>query len=244
MQITLVQNAPKLNRKNLEFVVEEALTPKGHSACKAQIVVFSELSLSGYLLQDKLREDAFILKELEPLCDASKEIDIVVGGAININNEYFNCALYFSKGALLSMHKKVHLPNYGMFEEARYFHSGEGFETFETSYGTAAMLVCEDVWHPNTAAQLYVKKPKIIYVLAASPARGFKDDSLDIQEQWLALLRSLALHCHTKIVFVNRVGFEDGLGFWGGSCFIDENAKIVEQLPLFDEINKTIEVDI
>ena len=238
MKITLVQNAPKLNRTNLEAIVSQVLT------CKSDIIVFSELSLNGYLLQDKLLEDAFRVDELSSLCDASKTIDIVVGSAINIDDEYFNCALYFSKGELLSIHKKVHLPNYGMFEEARYFSSGEKFETFTSSYGEVAMLVCEDLWHPNTAAELYAKKPKIVYVLAASPARGFEDDSLDIQEQWMALLKSLALHCDTKVVFVNRVGFEDGLGFWGGSCVLDKNAKIVEQLPLFDIITKAVEVKI
>ena len=238
MKITLVQNAPKLNRTNLEAIVSQVLT------CKSDIIVFSELSLNGYLLQDKLLEDAFRVDELSSLCDASKTIDIVVVSAINIDDEYFNCALYFSKGELLSIHKKVHLPNYGMFEEARYFASGEKFETFTSSYGEVAMLVCEDLWHPNTAAELYAKKPKIVYVLAASPARGFEDDSLDIQEQWMALLKSLALHCDTKVVFVNRVGFEDGLGFWGGSCVLDKNAKIVEQLPLFDIITKAVEVKI
>ena len=212
--------------------------------CKSDIIVFSELSLNGYLLQDKLLEDAFRIDELKSLCDVSKTIDIVAGAALNIDNKYFNCALYFSCGELLNIHKKVHLPNYGMFEEARYFHSGKHFETFSCFYGEVAMLVCEDLWHPNTAAELYVKQPKIVYVLAASPARGFEDKSLDIQEQWYALLRSLALHCDTKVIFVNRVGFEDGLGFWGGSCIVDRNAKIIEQLPLFDEINKTIEVKI
>ncbi len=236
MKITLVQNAPKLNRTNLDAVVAQVPT------CKSDVIVFSELSLNGYLLQDKLLEDAFREDELNSLCVASQNIDIVVGGALNINNEYFNCALYFSRGELLNIHKKVHLPNYGMFEEARYFASGEKFETFTSSYGEVAMLVCEDLWHPNTAAELYAKKPKIVYVLAASPARGFEDDSLDIQEQWMALLKSLALHCDTKVVFVNRVGFEDGLGFWGGSCVVGKNAKIIEQLPLFDTINKTIEV--
>ena len=238
MKITLVQNSPKLNRTNINHVVAQVLT------CKSDIIVFSELSLNGYLLQDKLREDAFRVDELKLLCDASRTIDIVIGGALNIDDEYFNCAVYFSSGELLNIHKKVHLPNYGMFEEARYFHSGKHFETFSCFYGEVAMLVCEDLWHPNTAAELYVKQPKIVYVLAASPARGFEDKSLDIQEQWYALLRSLALHCDTKVIFVNRVGFEDGLGFWGGSCIVDRNAKIIEQLPLFDEINKTIEVKI
>lgn len=238
MKITLVQHAPKLNRTNLEFAVQQSLT------CKADVIVFSELSLNGYLLQDKLREDAFQLFELDALCKASKNVDIVVGAAINIDNEYFNCALYFSEGKLLSLHKKVHLPNYGMFEEARYFAGGDIFETFETRYGTAAMLVCEDLWHPNTVAELYAKKPRIIYVLAASPARGFEDESLVIEEQWYALVKSLALHCNTKVVFVNRVGFEDGLGFWGGSCVVNNNAKTLYKLPQFDEKIETVEVKV
>ncbi|MBU0632296.1 nitrilase [bacterium] len=238
MKITLVQNAPKLNKTNLAFVLNESLT------CKSDVIVFCELALNGYLLQDKLLEDAFLIDELQPLCDASKDIDIVVGGALKIEDEYFNCAFYFSKGELLNIHKKVHLPNYGMFEEARYFDSGKEFDSFATTYGEVAMLVCEDLWHPDTVKELFYKKPKIVYVLAASPARGFKDDSLEIEEQWYVLITSLALHCGTKVVFVNRVGFEDGLGFWGGSCILDSNAKILQKLPLFDEKIETIKVEI
>lgn len=238
MKITLVQNAPKLNRSNLDFILEQTLT------CKSDVIVFCELALNGYLLQDKLVEDAYKTDELESLCEASKSIDIVVGAAVNIDDEYFNCALYFSKGELLNIHKKVHLPNYGMFEEARYFYSGESFESFQTSYGEVAMLVCEDLWHPNTVKELFYKKPKVVYVLVASPARGFEDGSLQIEDQWYALIKSLALHCDTKVVFLNRVGFEDGLGFWGGSCVVDNSAKILHKLPLFDEIIKTVEVKI
>lgn len=238
MKITLVQNAPKLNRTNLDFVLQEVLT------CKADVIVFCELALNGYLLQDKLQEDAYKIAELQPLCDASKNIDIVVGGAINIDDEYFNCALYFSKGELINIHKKVHLPNYGMFEEARYFDSGTGFESFKTSFGEAALLVCEDLWHPNTVQELFFKKPKIIYILVSSPARGFQDDSLVIEDQWYALIKSLALHCDSKVIFVNRVGFEDGLGFWGGSCVVENDARIAYKFPLFDKKIETVEVKI
>jgi omega-amidase len=237
MQITLVQNAPRLNRSNLTTVCENALT------CKSDVIVFSELALNGYLLQDKLLEDAFCKEELQPLQEASEKIDIIVGGAVRVDGKYFNCGLYFSKGSLLHLHKKVHLPNYGMFEEARYFDGGESFEVFDSPYGRSALLVCEDLWHPETVKELFYKTPQIIYVLAASPARGFKDDSLVIQEQWYALLRSLALHCKSKVVFLNRVGFEDGLGFWGGSCVMDENAKTMYGLPLFDSKTITVKVE-
>ena len=238
MNITLIQNAPKLNRSNIHFVIEQALT------CKSDVIVFSELSLNGYLLQDKLIEDAFKVEELGSLIEASKNIDIVVGVALSIDNEYFNCALYLSNAKIVSIHKKVHLPNYGMFEEARYFYSGEGFETFSTAYGESAMLVCEDLWHPDTVKELFYKKPALVYVLAASPARGFESESLVIEDQWMALIKSLALHCECKVVFVNRVGFEDGLGFWGGSCVVDNNAIILHKLPLFEESIKTVEVRI
>lgn len=238
MKITLVQNAPKLSRKNLEFVTNEALT------CKSDVIVFCELALNGYLLQDKLVEDAFCTEELDVLKEASEKVDIVVGAAVKIDIEYFNCALYFSKGELTHLHKKVHLPNYGMFEEARYFDNGNEFESFTLPYGETALLVCEDLWHPETVKELFDKHPKVVYVLAASPARGFEEESLTIQDQWYALLRSLALHCNTKVVFVNRVGFEDGLGFWGGSCVMNNDGNILGGLPLFDEKTETIEVQI
>lgn len=238
MKIRLVQNAPKLNRNNFDSVLESI------SNCTDDIIVFGELVLNGYLLQDKLSEDAFLLEEFKPLCDASRAIDIIIGAAINIEGNYYNCALYFSNSELLHVHKKVHLPNYGMFEEARYFMCGNSFETFKTNYANIAMLVCEDLWHPDTVSQLFVNKPALVFVLAASPARGFKDNTLQIQEQWYALLKSLALHCKTKVIFVNRVGFEDGLGFWGGSCVIDDNATTLCELELFNENQKTVEVTI
>ncbi len=238
MKIRLVQNAPKLSRDNLGDILDCI------AQCQDDIIVFPELALNGYLLQDKLSEDSFLIDELKPLCNASKTIDIIIGAAINIGSKYFNCALYFSGSELLHIHKKVHLPNYGMFEEARYFMCGDGFETFKTNYANIAMLVCEDLWHQDTVSQLFLQKPVLIFVLAASPARGFQDKMLQIQEQWYALLRSLALHCDSKVIFVNRVGFEDGLGFWGGSCVIDNDASMLCELPIFDKIQKTVEIKI
>lgn len=239
MKIRLVQNAPKLNRSNLTNILDLVKRCEGDD-----VVVFGELALNGYLLQDKLAEDAFLLDELSVFCEASKTIDIVVGAAVNIDGKYYNCALYFSNAKMLHLHKKVHLPNYGMFEEARYFMFGSSFETFEADYANIAMLVCEDLWHPDTVSQLFLQKPALIFVLAASPARGFEDNALKIQEQWYALIKSLALHCFAKVVFVNRVGFEDGLGFWGGSCIVDRDASIMYELPIFAETQKSVEVRI
>lgn len=238
MKVTLAQTSPKLNRSNLADVISTVKDVVSIS----DLVVFPELALSGYLLQDKLSEDAWDINELDELCQLSKDIDIVVGAAIKDNKVFRNSALYFSDGKLLSKHNKVHLPNYGMFEEARYFTNGRGFESFETNSARVAMLVCEDLWHADVNHQLFEEDPDYIIVLVASPARGFEDDGLLIEDQWYSLLKSAALHCNAKVIFVNRVGFEDGLGFWGGSCIVDTNAKILYKLPHFETITKTFEI--
>ncbi|MEO1938221.1 MAG: nitrilase-related carbon-nitrogen hydrolase [Sulfurimonas sp.] len=238
MRVTLAQSAPKLNRTNLQDVC--ALV-KEHKA-DSDLIVFPELALSGYMLQDKLHEDAWSLEELAELAKLSKDVDIAVGAALREGKLFRNGALYFSGGKLLSKHIKVHLPNYGMFEEARYFEDGDGFEAFESRHGRVSMLVCEDIWHESVHKELIALDPDIILVLAASPARGFSDDGLAIEKKWYGIIKEVAKECSAKLVFVNRVGFEDGLGFWGGSAVVNESGEIVQKLAKFEKTVKSVEI--
>ena len=237
MKVTLAQFSPKLNRSNLDEICNIIEQNKTSS----DLIVFPELSLNGYLLQDKLYEDAWDINELDALAKLSTDIDIVVGAALRDGNEFTNSALYFSDGKLLSKHDKVHLPNYGMFEEARYFKAGKIFESFESKFGKTSMLVCEDLWHKSVHEDLINENPDYIIALVASPARGFSDDGLEIEKQWLEIIKTVASECKAKLVFVNRVGFEDGLGFWGGSCVLNEDAEIIKQLPHYVKIISTID---
>jgi predicted amidohydrolase len=234
--ITLVQNAPRLNRSNLE----SALTLIEEAAENSDVIVFCELSLNGYMLQDKLHEDAWDLDELRLLKEASQKIDIVIGAAIKADGGFYNSALYFSQGETTHIHNKVHLPNYGMFEEARYFRPGNRIVSFTTRFGRAAMLVCEDLWEVNLLEDLEDEHPEIVYVLAASPARGFSDDGLAIEATWQKLLEKAAVDMKAEVVFVNRVGFEDGLGFWGGSRVLNAEGEIVHELPKFEAVTSVI----
>jgi omega-amidase len=238
MRVTLAQTSPKLNRSNLDEVVSIIMSCKDES----DLIVFSELSLSGYMLQDKLFEDAWNIDELNILKDLSLHIDIVVGAAIRDGNDFRNAALYFSKGKLLSKHYKVHLPNYGMFEEARYFKSGDIFESFLSEFGKVSMVVCEDLWHKSVHKNLMDEKPDYIIALVASPARGFSNSGLEIEDKWYEIIKTVAQECRAKLIFVNRVGFEDGLGFWGGSCIINEAAEVLYKLPRYEKIVKTFEI--
>jgi predicted amidohydrolase len=230
MRVTLAQIAPKLNRSNLDTIVSLV---KEVQSC-SDLILFPELSLSGYSLQDKLYEDAWSIEELNQLKELSKEIDIVVGVALREKNRFRNSALYFHKGELLSKHDKVHLPNYGMFEEARYFESGDIFESFIVENKRVSMVVCEDLWHKNVHHDLIKQNPDMILALVASPARGFNDDgTLEIENKWYKIIQEVAKECSATLLFVNRVGFEDGLGFWGGSCIVNSDGKIVKKLEKF-----------
>jgi len=231
MRITLAQISPKLNRSNLDYIVKIIKQNQD----KSDLIVFPELALNGYLLQDKLYEDAFNIDELNILKRLSLHVDIVVGAAIRDNEQFRNTALYFSKGELLSKHYKVHLPNYGMFEEARYFEAGSVFESFTCRDEKISMVVCEDLWHKSVHTDLIKENPDYIISLVASPARGFNDNGLDIEDKWMKIIKNVASECHAKLIFVNRVGFEDGLGFWGGSCIVNENAKILYKLAHYEE---------
>ncbi len=234
MKIALSQSSPRLNRTNLETVIATV------RQSDSDVVVFPELALNGYMLQDKVYEDAYSLEELSSFKLASQDRDIVVGAAIKKEGRTYNSALYFSEGKLLHVHHKMHLPNYGMFEEARYFFKGEDIECFVTKHGKVAMLVCEDLWRASVIASLSELKPDIIYVLAASPSRDFSDEGLLIESQWHALLTSAALLCSSYVVFVNRVGFEDGLGFWGGSRVITARGECEHMLDKFKETTVSV----
>jgi len=239
MRVTVAQTSPKLNRSNLEAVVAIIEEHK----CNSDLIVFPELALSGYMLQDKLHEDAWKIEELNTLADLSSNVDIAVGVALRDGKLFRNAALYFSQGKLLSKHIKVHLPNYGMFEEARYFEDGDSFEAFMAGDNKVSMLVCEDIWHESVHRELTALDPDLILVLAASPARGFTEDGLEIEQKWYAIIKQVAKECRAELIFVNRVGFEDGLGFWGGSCVVDKQGTISKTLNKFETAIETVEIE-
>ena len=238
MRITLAQTSPKLNRSNLDSICK--IIEEFESS--SDLIVFCELSLNGYLLQDKLYEDAWDINELTQLEHLSKEVDIAVGGAIKDEGSFRNSGLYFSKGKLLAQHNKVHLPNYGMFEEARYFKSGEVFESFISQFGKISMLICEDLWHESIHDDLIKENPDFVIALVASPARGFNDDGLSIEDKWYSIIKTVASECDAKVIFLNRVGFEDGLGFWGASCIVDNHGNIIHNLPRYKTMIKTFTI--
>ncbi|NPA11683.1 MAG: nitrilase [Epsilonproteobacteria bacterium] len=231
MKIALAQIKPKLSPDNLDKHLEYI------KASDADLVVFPELSMNGYKVKDALIEDSF---EEEFFKNLSFSKDVVIGAAIKENAKIYNSALYI--GEKFFRHNKVHLPTYGVFEEGRFFFSGSGFKCFETSFGKTAMFICEDVFGADSLEFVAKHKPDLIIVIAASPAREFKENSLLIEEQWDSILKNMAILSGGYVAFCNRVGFEDGLGFWGKSKVINPKGEIEKEACYFDE--EMIEVEL
>jgi predicted amidohydrolase len=209
------------------------------SAAGAQLVVFPELSLTGYFLKDLVPDTSFRLDDpiVHELAGLSLQLDVVLGAVVEeADRRYSNASLYFSRGELSHVHRKVYLPTYGMFDEQRYFAAGDRFRSFKTSFGRAGILVCEDIWHLSTAYILSLEGVDMIICPSASPGRGITtDERLGTAESYGLVCRTYAQFLTTFFLYCNRVGYEDGANFWGGSMVIGPNGDIIAQEEDADE---------
>ena len=214
---------------------------------KSDIIMFPELSLTGYSLKDAFYDVALTDDDpiLNPIKKLSEKISIIVGMAeLDKRFEIYNTLLFFEEGKLVSKHRKVYLPNYGLFEEKRYFSEGNRFRAFDSKFGRFGMLICEDIWHPTSGVILAQDRASVIFVAAAGIARGLdKNKQPENVRVWEALNRSLAISTTSYLVFTNRVGVEDGLMFWGGSELIEPNGNTVDKAGYLKNEHLTTSVD-
>jgi predicted amidohydrolase len=234
VRVALAQIAPKLGdlEANVDLHLEAIRLARRE---KAGVVVFPELSLTGYVLRDQVQELALTRKSalFRRLLRASSGADLVVGFVEEADGHRFhNATAYLSKGRVVHIHRKVYLPTYGMFDEGRDFAPGELIRAFATRHGRAGMLICEDAWHAASAWILVQDGAQILFTLSSGPTRGAKPGrgvtSLPV---WHELLRTTAQFQTSFVVYVNRVGYEDGLNFGGGSIAIDPFGRTVATLP-------------
>ncbi|OEF95658.1 nitrilase-related carbon-nitrogen hydrolase [Desulfuribacillus alkaliarsenatis] len=205
---------------------------------QANVIVFPELSLTGYNLQD-LAYDVALTLESQPiakLLNLSHSIDIIFSFVEeDERHSFYISSAYASKGKILHVHRKVYLPTYGLFDEARYFDSGDRVQAFCTDIARVGMIICEDAWHPSTAYILSTDGSHILYVVAASPARGAENGDIQSDRWWQSTIQSYAQLHGLYVVYVNRVGFEDGLAFSGGSSVYDSEGQQILKAPYLEE---------
>lgn len=244
--IAIAQIAPKLGdfTSNLSRHADDIARAK---EARAHLVVFPELGLTGYQLQDLTFDVAKRIDsdEIQQLVSMSDEIDIVFSFIEESDEHFFYVSsLYAAGGSVQHVHRKIYLPTYGMFDEQRYVAAGDVIQSFDMSAGRAGMMICEDAWHVSVPYLLTLDGATMFIVQSSSPGRNVMDDhSFGSQLFWSELLEMYAQLFGVHIVFCNRVGYEDGVHFYGGSGVVGPDGKFISRAEGSEETLLLVQVD-
>jgi predicted amidohydrolase len=233
----MAQIAPVLGdvQRNLALHLEQIEAARRQ---KADVVIFPELSLTGYFIRDMVPDLAILPEgpEIRQLIEAAGPMSLVVGFVEeSLRHRFYNAAIWAEGGRITHLHRKVYLPTYGLFDEQRYFAAGERLRAFNTArFGRVGILICEDFWHLSAAAVMQAEEIDLLICLSNSPARGVDGPNVRTAETYEQLAKACAQLLGAVVIVTNRVGFEDGLCFWGGSMAIGPDGRAVAQAPMFD----------
>ncbi|MBU4511592.1 carbon-nitrogen hydrolase [bacterium] len=213
---------------------------------KVNLLIFPELSLTGYSVKELVPKVAIRIDDpiIEDLKRESKDISFVIG-LVEESRDYnfYNSALYLEQGEIKHLHRKIYLPNYGIFEEKKYFTSGEKMRSFETSYGRMTILICADSWHPVLPYISALDGASIFIHTVASFEKGLGEE-ISNRIAWERLNKFYAQIFSCYVIFVNRVGSEGENKFWGGSAIIAPGGKEIVKADYYKERLTTAEIDL
>jgi NAD+ synthase (glutamine-hydrolysing) len=250
LRIALAQTAPRLGDLDVNLARHHELLAEARDA-GAGLVVFPELGLTGYLLSDLASEVAMRLDDprLAQLAVATRGLSAVVSFVEeSADHRLFIAAALLEDGELRHVHRKIHLPTYGMFDERRFFAPGDMIRAVPSRLGVGVGLaVCEDFWHLSTPQLLALDGAQILVNVSSSPGRDLamsNEVGLGTATSWRTLMRSYAQLTTSFVVFCNRVGVEESLSFWGGSEVIGPTGAPVFGAPMFEEGLFTVDVDL
>jgi predicted amidohydrolase len=216
------------------------------AADRADAVVFPELMLHGYPL---VRYDASLampadddrLRRLSP--DASGAPAVVVGFHEDAGPHTYNSVAYLDGGCVVHVHRKLYLPTYDIWEEHKHFSPGQTLRAFDTRYGRVGTLTCNDAWQACPPFLLAQDGAEVLFIPTNS-VDSRAPEVIDTPAYWRDVLRAVARMNEVWLVFVNRVGSQDGLEFWGGSCVVDPTGAIVAEAPRKEEALLVADIDV
>ncbi len=227
---------------------------------RPDVAVFAETALTGYFVEGGVRDVAItagafardLQSQYTSAVSTPRPLDLCIGFYEVWNNAFYNSALYVTLGGdepvIRHVHRKLFLPTYGLFDEERFVDSGFEVRAFDTDWGRAAMLICEDAWHSLTGTVAALDGATTVFVLSASPARGVwrREDEGPVPanlKRWERLARDIAEEHGVFVALVNLVGTEGGKTFSGGSIICGPHGDVRAQAPLWDETIMTITLD-
>ena len=237
-RIAIAQCAPALGAFSRNLALHEEWIGRARAE-QASLVIFPELSLTGYYLKDLAGEIARPADDpsLGPIAVASRDIDVSAGFVERRPDGSLQIAQgYWSRGELRHVHRKVYLPTYGIFDDGRFFGAGDTFTTFESAVGTTGIAICEDLWHVSVPYLYAIAGATVILAPSASPGRGVAEGGdLGTAASCRLMDRFYAQYLTLHVVFANRVGHEDGIGFWGGSEVVAPDGTVIARAKEFAE---------
>ncbi len=208
----------------------------------AHIVVFPELAIPGYPPEDLLFKPRFIQSNLDVLNELVRATQGVaaVFGFVDRHDDIYNAAAIACDGCLIDVYHKTYLPNYGVFDEDRYFQSGKTAGVYRLNGITFGVTICEDIWYPGGPAreQALAGDAEVLINISSSP---FHDGKELLREQMIA---TRATDNSAVLAFCNLVGGQDELIFDGGSLIVDQEGRIIARSPRFEEDLLVADVDV
>lgn len=214
----------------------------------ADLVVFPELSLTGFSMAH-IAEDVSMPLDDERLTDLAKQArgGLLVGfpEAQAHGLHTYNSAAYFEGGKLVHVHRKLYLPNYSIFEERKHFLPGQTSRAYPVLGGRhrAATLICNDAWQPQLAF-LSAQDGAMIMLVPAASAQSMFPEHYDSRDYWQGITRFYGRMYQLYVVFVNRVGTEEPLRFWGGSHVVDPWGEVIAEAKRYEEHLLTVDIDV
>lgn len=247
-KLALAQFAPRLGDvdTNLKTILDYVARAQSE---RADLIVFPELALTGYYLKDLVPTVAARPSpddpRFAPLIAASRDLDLIVSFVEeDARYRYYIAAAYLSAGRVVHIHRKVYLPTYRLFDDGRFFAPGNALRAFDTRFGRMGILICEDAWHLSSPYVLWQDGADFLIDVAASPGYGVANQNeLASAASVAAFTRVYAEMLTTFVVFVNRVGMEDGITFWGGSHVLAPDGTTLAAAPQFDDALVCAEID-
>jgi len=227
MRIALAQIAPVLGDVDRNLDIHLATIARARKE-KADLLVFPELSLTGYKLRDLVETvalDPDTSREFRALKSASRGLGLVFGFVEERPAEkglFYNSAAFMAGGRLLHVHRKVFLPTFGLFEELKFFAPGRNFRTFDTPWGRMGLMICRDFLHINAHYLLFAGGAETTITISAAPGRGLAvEKGFASSRMWELMGEAMGRFAQAHVLYCNRVGFEDGVAFAGGSFVFD-----------------------
>jgi predicted amidohydrolase len=246
MRIGIAQTNPIFG--DVKSNVRNTLNLMQQKKDEADLIVFPELSLTGYLLKDKLFDVALSLDspEIKEICEASKELQMsVMFGMVEEGKGdiIYNSAVFVKNGQVSTVQRKVYPPTYGIFDEGKYFAKGKEVNVDQIGPFDVSMLICADLWHPSLVHIAAHKHISLLVGLVNSPEGGLGSSySSSIGWERLGQFYSGIYGCY--VVLVNRVGKEENISFYGNSMIIDPYGNIMESCPYVQEDFRVCEINI